>query len=315
MFQKSPRIIIISVAFCLMLALFSNPVRAVPAACLAAEDCDFDVDGLTEEQGDCNDNDVNINFDATDVCDGVDNNCDGSIDEGFDSDADGTADCFDTEVCDALDNDGDGEIDEGVETTYYEDADADTYGNATEVISGCAPPDGFVANDDDCDDTDININPSAGDIGGDGIDQDCSGADASLEPLTSEDLCTDSVDNDEDGLIDCDDTDCEADAACPTTLATSTEVICTDAIDNDDDDLIDCDDTDCAAEETCASTTTTTSAAASGSSGCALALGPVSSQPGILADGIFLVFTAGILSVVRRKFGKGYFLNSQSPQL
>jgi choice-of-anchor A domain-containing protein len=48
-------------------------------------------------------------------CDGVDNDRDGDIDEGYaDTDGDGTADCVDNEECDGLDNDGDGSVDEGL---------------------------------------------------------------------------------------------------------------------------------------------------------------------------------------------------------
>ena len=48
------------------------------------------------------------------LCNGVDDDRDGLIDEDYaDTDGDGTADCVDTEECfDLLDNDGDGEIDE-----------------------------------------------------------------------------------------------------------------------------------------------------------------------------------------------------------
>ena len=45
---------------------------------------DYDGDGFTADV-DCNDNDANINPDAVEVCDGVDNNCDASID-GEDAD-------------------------------------------------------------------------------------------------------------------------------------------------------------------------------------------------------------------------------------
>ncbi len=51
---------------------------------------DSDGDGFTGEQGDCNDDDPDINPDADEVCDdAIDNNCDGDIDEGCDQDADG----------------------------------------------------------------------------------------------------------------------------------------------------------------------------------------------------------------------------------
>ena len=42
---------------------------------------DIDLDGYTDDV-DCNDRDSNVNPDAEEVCDGVDNNCDGSVDEG-----------------------------------------------------------------------------------------------------------------------------------------------------------------------------------------------------------------------------------------
>jgi hypothetical protein len=51
---------------------------------------DDDGDGFSEDQGDCNDGDPNINPGADEVCDdGIDNNCDGDIDEGCDQAADG----------------------------------------------------------------------------------------------------------------------------------------------------------------------------------------------------------------------------------
>jgi hypothetical protein len=57
-------------------------------------DLDNDGDGFTSSE-DCNDDDVNISPGSTEVCDGLDNNCDGSIDENVrtvfyaDSDNDG----------------------------------------------------------------------------------------------------------------------------------------------------------------------------------------------------------------------------------
>ena len=57
---------------------------------------DIDSDGFCTSSGDCNDNDFEVNPDATELCDdGIDNNCDGFVDEGCDTtdtDSDGYPD-------------------------------------------------------------------------------------------------------------------------------------------------------------------------------------------------------------------------------
>ena len=141
--------------------------------------------GFVSNDDDCDDTNAAINPLAIEICDGVDNDCDLSIDEGFDTDGDGftscNGDCNDTnntvfpgapELCDNLDNDCDLAIDEGVQTIFYADTDGDGFGDATNTTLACTAPVGFVSNDDDCDDTNSAINPGALEIC-DGIDNDC----------------------------------------------------------------------------------------------------------------------------------------------
>ena len=82
------------------------------------------------------------------------------------------------EVCDTLDNDCDGATDEGVLQTYYPDADGDGFGamGATPVM-GCTPPaDHVLGNDTDCDDTDADVHPGAFDVcDAERVDHDCDG--------------------------------------------------------------------------------------------------------------------------------------------
>lgn len=59
--------------------------------------------------------------------------------------------------------------------TWYQDADQDGFGNKDKIIKTTAQPKGYVANADDCDDTNANVNPSAVEINGDNIDNNCDG--------------------------------------------------------------------------------------------------------------------------------------------
>ncbi|MEO0605141.1 MAG: putative metal-binding motif-containing protein, partial [Myxococcota bacterium] len=84
------------------------------------------------------------------------------------------------EICDGLDNDCDDTVDvDAVDATvWYVDADGDGYGDADTTVVECDQPTGTVAIDGDCDDDDIDISPEGKEIVGDGIDQDCDGSDA-----------------------------------------------------------------------------------------------------------------------------------------
>ncbi|MFT5685135.1 MAG: hypothetical protein ACI8RZ_006084 [Myxococcota bacterium] len=174
------------------------------------ESCDLPT-GYAEDAGDCDDADNAINPDATEVCDDVDNDCDGSIDEDpidaatwyADDDGDGYGDATDstlacdqpsgtvaddtdcddseasafpggTEVCDEIDNDCDGSTDEGVTSTFYADTDSDGFGDISSTTADCEAPSGYSADSTDCDDSDSAINPGASEICNE-VDDDCDG--------------------------------------------------------------------------------------------------------------------------------------------
>lgn len=181
-------------------------------------------DGYSATPGDCNDANADVRPNATEVCDGVDNNCDGVVDTDAadrgtwyaDADADGygdTADsvvscevpdgyvesdldCDDTntainpdveEVCDSVDNNCDDIVDTDAvdRTTAYADTDTDGYGDPLDSVLGCEIPDGYVESDLDCDDTNAAINLDAQEVC-DSVDNNCDGR-------TDEDQALDAV--------------------------------------------------------------------------------------------------------------------------
>ena len=119
---------------------------------------------------DCDDSNPAVNTVSTEVCNGIDDNCDGVTDEGcgtlgctnlaacnFDPAAtidDGSCVLPSPETCDGVDNDCDGTVDDGVLNTFYADVDGDGLGNLNNSISACVIIPGFVTNSNDCDDSD-----------------------------------------------------------------------------------------------------------------------------------------------------------------
>ena len=99
--------------------------------------------GYVTDGTDCDDASAATNPGATEIADGIDNNCNGQVDEGF--------------------------------TTYYRDADGDGYGDPNVSQTTASQPTGFVTNNTDCDDTNVAINPGATEVAGDGIDNNCNG--------------------------------------------------------------------------------------------------------------------------------------------
>ena len=171
---------------------------------------DVDGDGY-DNTVDCDDFDATVFPNTIEYCDGIDNNCNGEVDEGVgteyfrDDDGDGFGDATDSifacnrpegfivigndcddsnadsfpgaaEICDEQDNDCDGETDEGLLDGLYLDVDGDGYGDPAEPINNCADDlTRFADNPLDCDDSNAEIHFDAVEIC-DEIDNDCDGA-------------------------------------------------------------------------------------------------------------------------------------------
>jgi hypothetical protein len=166
----------------------------IDSDCSGGSDYDQDGDGYTTSTyggTDCADTDAAVHPGATETWyDGTDSDCSGGSD--YDADGDGytTAtygglDCDDasatispvaTEICNSVDDDCDGTVDDGAgSTTYYRDADGDTYGDAATTTTGCTTPSGYVTNATDCDDADATAHPGGTETAYDGVDNDCDG--------------------------------------------------------------------------------------------------------------------------------------------
>jgi hypothetical protein len=178
---------------------------------LAVRSC-VPVTGHSTRGTDCNDGSGAIHPGALELCDGVDNDCNGLLDfavglnDWEDDDRDGIvdarcpgggADCDDNnplvgggvpELCDGADNDCDDTVDEGVlSTPYYRDVDADGYGSvASGAVNACVQPAGFSVRGGDCADMVESRNP--------GAVERCNGADDDCDAAVDESCSSDCAD-------------------------------------------------------------------------------------------------------------------------
>ncbi|MEZ4317729.1 MAG: putative metal-binding motif-containing protein [Myxococcota bacterium] len=119
--------------------------------------------GMVNNGDDCDDEDPDINPATTEVCDGIDQNCDGTADNGLPT------------------------------TGWYPDADGDGFGDASAAVTNdCLVLADHVANAGDCDDTDPDVNPGVAEVPDDGVDNDCANGDE-VSPI---------LDSDGDGIRD-----------------------------------------------------------------------------------------------------------------
>ena len=159
--------------------------------------------GTADNSDDCDDTASARNPDAVEICDGLDNDCDGSLPAGeIDGDGDFFSpcqgDCNDAdpgvypgapEICNLVDDNCNAMVDEGLPATlWYADTDGDSYGDMSSSMLACTAPPGYVADSSDCDDMDPAVNPAATEVC-DGEDNDC---DASIDE-GGDALCADGL--------------------------------------------------------------------------------------------------------------------------
>ena len=172
--------------------------------------------GYAATNTDCNDKSAAVHPGAVEVCNGKDDDCNGTTDINaadarlyyYDGDLDtygvstktttacllptsyalAAGDCNDSvaavhpgavELCDTTDRDCDGQPQNNPADTrtWWADADADGYGDPTAALTACSAPVGYIAPGvADCDGANATVHPLAADSCGDGVDSNCNGA-------------------------------------------------------------------------------------------------------------------------------------------
>jgi len=195
-------------------------------------------EGYVSNRMDCNDNNPQIHPNMSECCNHIDDNCNGQIDENtgfsfykdFDGDQYGNSniqiisceqpegfvytasDCDDSnqlihpnapELCNKMDDNCNMLIDEEVGTTYFKDHDNDGYGDKIKSIISCDRPIGYVENNQDCDDSNIDINPNSKEICN-GLDDNCNGMiDENVKQKCYQDYDSDGYGSDKNSLFAC----------------------------------------------------------------------------------------------------------------
>jgi len=278
-------------------ACTDDPICSPKTEGNCGDEVDNDSDGLVDcDDPDCR-NSILCETDGGEACDPEDPVCGAPsevCDDGEDNDGDGDADCADSDCAEAMacgppdeqcddgeDNDGDGAIDcadndcagdpacdeerEGICDNGEdddEDGEVDCEDEDCTQDPACAPEcgNGAVEDGEECDDGNTEDGDGCSsecrrevedcvneqDDDGDG-DVDCEDTDCADEPHCHESVCDNGEDEDGDGDVDCDDADCADDPAC----AEEVEGICDNREDDDLDGDSDCEDPDCAADPAC----------------------------------------------------------------
>ena len=164
--------------------------------------------GYVLQGNDCDDSNALTHPNATEICDGVYNDCNdasftftGAPADEMDNDGDGYVECsIDSSGWSGMSNVvGGDDCDDGNGLYYtvqdwYIDVDGDGFGNANLPLNACVPPSSIYTTDNtDCNDSDANTYVGAPELC-DGLVNDCS----STAPLSS-----DEVDDDGDGFVEC----------------------------------------------------------------------------------------------------------------